>query len=124
MIRAILILGLVILACNVAWIFGSPLMKNTMLQAKMEDLSKYRGLKSQGQLELEMQDYLDEKGIPLPMDNLYLHVNDRETLIAGYYEVDADFWVLHHRYEFSPASSPAALRELDIRMARRRINAR
>jgi len=124
MIRTLLVVGLIVFLANLGWIFASPLVKNTMLQGKMEDLAKYRGLKSQGDLIAELRTYIQDEKIPLPNDNLYVQVNDRETLIAGYYETEVNFWFLHHIYEFSPASSARALSQLDLERARYRINAR
>jgi hypothetical protein len=122
-IRAILVAALLVLALRVGWVFSSPLVKNTMLEAKMEDLAKYRGLKSRADVMAEIRGFVEEKDIPLPAENLYVQVNDRETLIAAYYTTEARFWVLHYDYEFSPASSPNALHQLDLELARARFSA-
>jgi len=124
MIRGILIFGFIVLALNVGWVFASPLINNTMLQGKMEDLSKYRGLKSQGDVEHELMDFIGDKSLPISSENLYLQVTQGETLIAAHYWVDVEFWILHHTYEFTPASSPNALQQLGIQRARNQINAR
>jgi hypothetical protein len=95
-----------------------------MLQGKMEDLSKYRGLKSQGDVTHELLEFIEEKSLPITSENLYIQINDRETLIAAHYQVEVEFWMLRHTYDFTPASSPNALHQLGIQRARNQINAR
>ncbi len=109
MIKGLLVLIILLLAVNVAYIFCSPMVKNTMLEGKMHDLATERGLKGEVELRRDTMNFAHEKNIPLDEDQLVVTVADDGTAsIAGHYTVDARFWFYDRHYEFYPASEASA----------------
>ena len=121
MIRGLLLFALILVAGNLAWVFGSPLVNNTLLEAKLEDLAGNRGLKSAGDLRADVMSFADEKKIPLKSTDLLVEIEGKKTMIAAHYRTEARFWFLNHTYDFLVASDPDAERKIELRKARNLI---
>jgi hypothetical protein len=123
MIRKILVLALIVLVLNIAWVFSSPLIKNAILEGKVKDLSRNRGSKTAYELRQEVMSFALEKGIPLEPSQLVVEVSAKKALIAAHYIQPAKFWALYHEYEFTVASDNDAMRKLQLARARRVLRA-
>jgi hypothetical protein len=108
MIRGLLLFGLFLLTLRLAFLFSSPVVKNTMLEGKMEEIATNHGMKNETELRKDLLDFIHEKKIDLTSDQIYFEMNDQGICIAAHYTTEVSFWKYHRTYEFSPASSLAA----------------
>jgi hypothetical protein len=113
MIRGLFGFLLILLAIHIGYKFTSPVIKNTMLQGKMEDLVQASGLKGERGLRIDTMEFVHDKHIPLQDKDLVVNIDDNgKATIAAHYSCDATFWFYTRHYEFYPASSPAASLEV------------
>jgi len=113
MIRGLLVFLLILLAIHVGYMFASPVVKNTMLQGKMEDLVQSSGFKGEHGLRFDTMDFVHDKHIPLEEKDLVINIPDKgPATIAAHYSCDVTFWFYTRHYEFYPASSERASLEL------------
>ena len=108
MIRGLVFLGLLLVVIRAGFIYVSPVVKNTMLEGKMQDLSSNRGLKTEYDLRKELLDFIEENRIDLKSDQIYFELTKRGCAMAAHYTTTATFWKYTRTYEFFPASSESA----------------
>ena len=108
MIRGLVFLGLFLVAIRAGFIYAAPVVKNTMLEGKMQDLSSNRGLKTEYDLRKEILDFIEVKKIDLKSDKIYFELTERGCAVAAHYTTTATFWKYTRTYEFFPASSESA----------------
>jgi hypothetical protein len=108
MIRALFILGFLILAGHLTSVFGGPVLKNRMLEGKMKEVATDRALSPEAEIRDEVMDFIREKGIPLTEEHVVFQRADRGYRIAARYRVKAKFLFYEHVYEFYPASEGLA----------------
>jgi len=108
MIRGLFFLGIFLLLVRAGFLFTAPVVKNSMLEGKMQDLSVNRGLKSEADLRVELLDYIVDKQIDLAPEQVFFDFGERRCLIAAHYTTEVTFWKYTRRYEFFPVSSETA----------------
>jgi hypothetical protein len=108
MIRGLLVVALIILGLHVAYLFTSPVIKNTMLQGKMEEIASNHGLKGETELRRDLMEFVTDKRIDLAPESILVQIQDGRTAIAAHYTTSVTFWFYTRDYEFFPASSDAA----------------
>lgn len=109
MIKGLLILAIVIFALNAVYQVTAPLIKNTMIEGKMVDVAGNHGLKSAGEVQVEIMDYIRDKGIDLDESQLIVHQTDDGRIhLAARYETTGTFWKYSRSYVFFPASDAKA----------------
>jgi NAD kinase len=109
MIKGLLITAIVIFALNGVYQVTAPLIKNTMLEGKMDELAKNHARKAEGELHAELMDFVKDKGINLNETELMVHVGeDGKVLLAARYGAQARFMNYSRSYVFFPASSDKA----------------
>jgi hypothetical protein len=108
MIRGLLIFALFIFTLRLGFMFASPVIKNTLLEGKMQEMASNHGMKTETELRKDLMQFIDEKHIDLDMDHVYFEMNDQGCYIAAHYTTEARFWKYGHTYEFFPASSLSA----------------
>jgi hypothetical protein len=108
MIRGVIIFGLVILAIHAGIVFGSPVVKNRLLEARMHEVAQNRAMKSEDALRRDMMEFISEKGIPLQEDDLIFTKSGDQFQIAARYQTEARLWFYSRLYDFAPASDPSA----------------
>ena len=108
MIRGLLIFALFIFTLRLGFMFASPVIKNTLLEGKMQEMATNHGMKTETDLRKDLMQYIDEKHIDLDMDQVYFEMNERGCYIAANYTTEVRFWKYGHTYEFFPASSLSA----------------
>jgi len=108
MIRGLLIFALFIFILRLGFMFASPVVKNTLLEGKLQEMATNHGMKTETELRKDLMQYLDEKKIDLDMDQVYFEMNERRCYIAANYTTEVRFWKYGHTYEFYPASSLSA----------------
>ena len=108
MIRGLLIFALFIFTLRLAVMFSSPVIKNTLLEGKMQEMAGNHGMKTETELRKDLMQFLNEKHIDLDMDRVYFEMNDQGCYIAAHYTTEVRFWKYGHTYEFFPASSLSA----------------
>ena len=112
MVKAILIIGVILLVVHMAWVFASPVVNKTMLEGRMKELATNRGMKGEHDLLKDVQSYAEERKIPVPPHAFFIEISGKKTLIAARYTQEAEYWFLHHRYDFTVGSSEEARRRL------------
>ncbi len=108
MIRGLLILALFIFTLRLGFQFASPVIKNTLLEGKMQEIASNHGMKTETELRKDLMEFIKEKHIDLDMDQVYFELSDRGCYIAAHYSTEVRFWKYGHTYEFFPASSLSA----------------
>jgi len=108
MIRGLLLFALFIFVLRLGVMFSSPVIKNTLLEGKMQEIASNHGMKTETELRKDLMQFIDEKHIDLDMDQVYFEMNDHGCYIAAHYTTEVRFWKYGHTYEFSPASSLSA----------------
>jgi hypothetical protein len=108
MIRALFGVAVFVLGIHVAYIFLSPSIKNTMLQGRMEEVSKNHTLRLERDVRRQVVEFIQEKKIPLRPDDLVITLNENGISIAAHYKVTSRFWFYEREEEFYPASSAEA----------------
>ena len=89
-------------------VFASPVVKNQMLEGKMKDIARNRGMREEREIRRDIMKYVSEKNIPLQPTRLQVHLDDGKVTIAGYYTTSAKLLFVERDYEFFPASRPEA----------------
>lgn len=105
------LLGVLIflLVLHGGYTLASPAIKNSMLEGKMKDLVKHRGLKGERELLRDTLAFAREKGIPIDENSVVVRMDNYGVSIAARYEMQADLWgVYTKKYEFFPATAPEA----------------
>jgi len=116
MIKGLFFLLLFIGGIHVAYVFTSPVYKNTMLEKKMRDASRTLTAKSEASVRKEIMEYVYEKGIDIDESEIVVILSEPSTsigteskvTIAGHYSTEATFLNYIRQYEFFPASHDAA----------------
>jgi len=109
MILRLLGVLLVLLALHGGYTLASPAIKNGLLEGKMKDLVKERGLKGERELMRDTLAFAREKGIPIDENNIVVRMDNYGVSIAARYETDVDLWGVYTRhYEFYPTTAPEA----------------
>jgi hypothetical protein len=109
MIKGLLVLAIVIFALNGAYQFTSPLIKNTMLEAKIDEAARNHGRKSEAEIHHEVMEFVKDKGINLDESELMVHeTDDGKIHLAARYEARGAFWKYSRSYVFFPASDDKA----------------
>jgi hypothetical protein len=108
MIRGLFGVAVFILGIHVAYIFLSPSIKNTMLQGKMEEVSRNHTLRSEQAVRRQVIEFIREKKMPLRAEDLVIKLDESGTTIAAHYSVTSRFWFYEREEEFYPASSAEA----------------
>ena len=108
MIRALLTVALIILAIHLAYLFTSPVIKNTLLEGKMQDLATNHGLKGETELRRDLMEFITDKKIDVPAEAIQIQVGEGKATIAAHYATTVTFWFYTRKYDFFPASSESA----------------
>ena len=108
MIRGLFVLTLIILGLNGVYVFASPLVKNLMLEGKIQQVAPNHGRKSELALRTEIMTFAYDKGINLTEKDLLIRVVNGEAIIAAKYSVDVNYWKYSRHYEFFPVSGKKA----------------
>ena len=108
MIRGLLIFALFIFTLRLGFMFASPVIKNTLLEGKMQEIATNHGMKTETELRKDLMAFLKDKHVDLDMDQVYFEMNDQGCYIAAHYTTEVKFWKYGHTYEFYPASSLSA----------------
>lgn len=110
MIRGLIFLTLFIGGLHVAYVFGSPMVKNTMLEKKMREIARSRAEKTESSVRRDVMDFVKDKEIDLDPSELVVVVKDKKTIIAAHYTTEASLFRYVREYEFFPASDESARR--------------
>jgi hypothetical protein len=111
MIRGLLVVALIIMGLHVAYLFTSPVIKNTMLEGKMQEIASNHGLKGETELRRDLMEFVTDKKIDLDPESIQLQVQNGKVDIAAHYTTSVTFWFYTRDYDFFPASSEAARRK-------------
>ena len=108
MIKGLFFIGLFVGGIHVAYVFTSPMIKNTMLEKKMRDTTRTLTAKSEASVRKEIMEFIHEKNIDIHESEIVVVLNDNKITIAGHYSTEASFLNYIRQYEFFPASHDAA----------------
>jgi hypothetical protein len=108
MIRALLGLAILLGAIHIAYAFGSPVIRNTMLEGKMREVAQSRTAKSELSVHKDIMDFVYDKGIDLDPSDLVIVIRNNTVTIAAHYTTDVTYWSYTRHYEFYPASDESA----------------
>jgi len=108
MIRTALVFVLIILGIQAGYVFGVPVVKNSMLEGRMRELSRNPTRKPMESLRADVVEYLNDNEIKIQPDQLVMRDAGDRITIAAYYKVEASTWFYSHTYEFLPASEEGA----------------
>lgn len=116
MIRGLFFLFLFIGGIYVAYVFTSPMVKNTMLERKMRETSRTLTAKSEASVRKEIMAYVSEKGIDVDESEIVVVLSEptksigteTRVTIAAHYSTEATFLNYIRHYEFFPASHESA----------------
>ena len=81
-----------------------------MLEGKMKELVKNRGMRGERELTRDLMAYIREKDIPLPERFLMVNLDNTGVTIAAKYVSRVDVLFYTQSYNFTPASSETARR--------------
>ncbi|NNF06189.1 MAG: hypothetical protein HKN21_05465 [Candidatus Eisenbacteria bacterium] len=107
MILRLLLVMLLLAGIHCGWKLTSPVVGNAMLEGKMKEMVKNRGMRGERELRRDVMAFAAEKNIPLHESNLFVRVENNKTTIAAAYERDVDLRIYQHHYEFFPATDPS-----------------
>ena len=108
MIRGLFFIGLFIGGVHVAYVFTSPMIKNTMLERKMQEATRTLIAKSETSVRKEVMEFVYEKNIDIDESEIVVVLKDNKYTVAGHYSTEATFLNYIRHYEFFPASHDAA----------------
>jgi hypothetical protein len=116
MIKGLFSLAVFIGGIYVAYVFTSPMIKNSMLEKKMYEVTRTLTAKSEASVRKEIMAYIHEKDIDIDEREIVVIVrepttslgNENKVTIAGHYSTEVTFLNYSHQYEFFPASDDAA----------------
>ncbi len=108
MIKGLFFLAVFIGGIHVTYVFTSPMIKNTMLEKKMYEVTRTVTAKSEASVRKEIMEFIDEKGIDIDESEIVVVLTDNRITIAGHYSTEAGFLNYIRQYEFFPASHDAA----------------
>jgi hypothetical protein len=109
MIKGLLILAIVIFAMNLGYQFTAPVIKNRMLEAKMNEVATNHGRKVEAEIQEEIMDFVHDKGIDLDENNLVVKVSDDGLAhMAARYQTTVSFINYSRTYMFFPATDDRA----------------
>jgi hypothetical protein len=108
MIRAALVFAFIILGIQAGYVFGVPVVKNSMLEGRMKELARNPTNKPVESLRGDVVEYLEDNEIVIQPDQLVMRDTGDKITIAAHYKVEATTWYYSHTYEFLPASEEAA----------------
>lgn len=108
MIKGLFFLAVFIGGINVAYVFTSPLVKNTMLEKKMRHITRTVTAKSEASVRKEIMEFIYDKDIDIDPSEIVVVLKNDQITIAGHYSTEASFLNYVRQYEFFPASHAAA----------------
>jgi hypothetical protein len=109
MIKGLLVLAICIFILNLAYLFVSPIIKNTMLEGKMTEVARNHGRKGEAEIHAEIMVYVYDRDIDLEENELMVEVTDEgDAHVAARYETHASFWNYTRTYRFAPVSGDKA----------------
>lgn len=108
MIRGLLIFAVILLTLNAGYVFVSPVVKNAMLEGRMEDVAKNRGMKGKAAIRRDLMEFIQEKKLPIAAEQLRIEKVGDEMTVAARYTVEATMWKYTRVYHFNPASHESA----------------
>ena len=114
MVRTLITVLLLSLAIHTGHQFATPVIKNTMLEAKMRKVLQQNPSKTVGPLTREIMKFVEEKKIPLKKHQLLIECSEdeRHATIAAHYSTEVTFLFYTHHYDFFPATDVTAKRSL------------
>jgi hypothetical protein len=107
MVRGLLAFLLILLGIHVGYTFASPVVKNRMLEGKMKDIAKRPGMRKEVEIRRDVLAFANEKGIPLPAENLAVREVNGHYVIGARYRTAVKVLFLERDYEFTPATHPS-----------------
>jgi len=108
MVLRLLGILLALLALHFGYQIAAPAINNTLLEGKMKDIVKNRGLREEREMIRDTMAFAQDKNIPLKKSQLNVRLENGRATIAAAYEVDAKVLFYTKHYRFYPASSPSA----------------
>jgi hypothetical protein len=114
MVLRLLLVLLVLLGLHAGYQFASPFIVNAMLEGKMKDMVKHRGLRGENDLRRDLMAYIREKNIPIHEGEIFIEVSNARVAMAAAYETDVKVWFYQRHYDFQAATAP----DLKMQLAR------
>ena len=108
MVFRLFIIACALLVLHFGWQLGEPHMKNYLLEGKMKELVKNRGMRGEKDLKRDIMAYAREKDIPLNERHLVVNLDNSGVSIAAQYRTHVDVLFHTQEYVFTPASSEQA----------------
>ena len=107
MLRGLLGIVLLLFGIQLGYSFGSPPIKNSMLEGKMKDIARNPGLRGENEIRRDVMAFVVEKNIPMQSAQLQVTMNGDKVGIAAHYKTRVEVLFLSRDYEFFPSSDPS-----------------
>jgi len=108
MVFRLLTIALALLVLHFGWQLAEPPIKSSMLEGKMKEMVKDRGMRGEKELKRDVMAYAREKDIPLDERNLVINLDNSGVTIAARYETDVNVLFYTQHYSFRVASNDEA----------------
>ena len=112
MVFRLLAIALALLVLHFGWQLAEPPIKNSMLEGKMREMIRDRGMRGEKELRRDVLAYAREKDIPLEERYLMINLDNSGVSIAAAYETDVNVLFYTQHYRFKAASSEDARKVL------------